>query len=100
MATWLMNSVWLPLLVFYLVINATTFGIYAWDKAAAMKHFYRIPERRLHLLALCGGWLGAWLAQQVFRHKTSKQGFMAKFWLTVVLHCVVVIAGFYWLNPT
>lgn len=99
MVAWLMNSLSLLLLAFYLVINATTFGVYAWDKASAMKHFYRISERRLHLLALCGGWLGAWLAQQVFRHKTSKRGFMAKFWLTVVLHCVVVIAGFYWLNP-
>ena len=36
------------------------------------------------LLALLGGWPGAWLAQRCFRHKTVKPAFRRIFWLTVV----------------
>ena len=33
-----------------------------------------------------GGWPGALLAQDVLRHKTSKPGFLAIFWLMVALN--------------
>ncbi len=41
---------------------------------------------RLHLLELLGGWPGAFLAQQVFRHKTRKLSFQLVFWGIVLLH--------------
>jgi uncharacterized membrane protein YsdA (DUF1294 family) len=36
---------------------------------------------------LLGGWPGALLAQDLFRHKTSKTVFQAMFWCTVLLNC-------------
>ena len=74
----------------YLAASATTFLAYAHDKSAAMRGAWRTSEQTLHLLALIGGWPGALLAQQTFRHKSSKSEFHSVFWVTVALN----IAGF------
>ena len=77
----------------YLVISLTCFVAYAIDKSAARNGGWRTPERTLLLLGLACGWPGALLAQQWFRHKTTKRSFQQMFWVTVVLN----IAGFLWL---
>ncbi len=70
-----------------------TFLAYALDKSAARRNAWRVPEKTLHILSLAGGWPGALLAQQVFRHKTRKASFRAVFWLTVVVN----VAWLVWL---
>lgn len=83
--------IFLPL--YYLVVSLITFILYAVDKSAAKKGSWRIQENTLHLFSLTGGWLGAMIAQQTFRHKSKKQPFRAVFWATVVLN----IGGFVYL---
>jgi len=78
----------------YSGLSAFAFLLYGRDKAAARRGARRIPERTLHVVALLGGWPGAWLAQRVFRHKTRKQPFRAIFWGTVVLNCSALISLF------
>jgi len=68
-------------------INFVTVAAYALDKQAARTGGWRTTENRLHLLALAGGWPGAWIAQQWLRHKSSKQPFRGVYWATVVAHC-------------
>ena len=80
------------LLYAYLAISALTFAVYAFDKATAQAGRWRTPEKTLHLLAVAGGWPGALLAQQLFRHKTSKARFIAVFWLTVALNAGLFVA--------
>lgn len=46
-------------------------------------------ERTLHLLALFGGWPGAWLAQRLLRHKTAKRSFQIVFRVTVAAHLLI-----------
>lgn len=75
------------LLVFGLVASVVAFGVYGFDKRAARDGRRRVPESTLHLLGLAGGWPGAFVAQQVFRHKTRKAGFQVVFWLTVAANC-------------
>ena len=70
----------------YLAASAACFGAYALDKSAARGGTRRTPERTLLLLGLAGGWPGAVLAQQWLRHKTRKQPFQRRFWLTVAAH--------------
>jgi uncharacterized membrane protein YsdA (DUF1294 family) len=65
---------------------------YAIDKSAAVSGRWRTPEQTLHLFSLAGGWPGALLAQQVLRHKTSKESFIAAFWLTVLLNAAAFVA--------
>jgi len=61
--------------------------VYGGDKSAAEKGHWRTPESTLHLIGLLGGWPGAMLAQQMFRHKSSKHEFQFMFWLTVLANC-------------
>lgn len=68
----------------YLTVSLVTFALYAIDKQQAAIGAMRVPEPRLHLLALVGGWPGALLAQQFLRHKTVKASFRRGFWITVV----------------
>lgn len=63
---------------------------YWWDKDAAGAGRWRTPEKTLHLLDAFGGWPGALIAQQQFRHKTVKAGFQAVFWVTVLLNLAAV----------
>ena len=70
----------------YLLMSLVTFGLYGLDKRAAKRRQWRIPERTLNLYALCGGWLGAMLAQSHFAHKRSKETFMSHFWMAVAAH--------------
>ena len=71
-------------------VNVLTFLVYAIDKNAAQNGQWRTKESHLHLLALAGGWPGAWFAQQWLRHKSRKMEFRAVYWATVVLHCVAL----------
>ncbi len=67
-----------------------TFGLYGYDKRAARRGTWRVPERVLHGLALLGGSPGALLGQRVFRHKTAKRSFQFAFWAIVVLQVALI----------
>jgi uncharacterized membrane protein YsdA (DUF1294 family) len=84
---------WLPfaLSLFYFVLSAITFFTYGLDKFLAVKEKTRISEKTLHLFALIGGWPGAYVGQQVFRHKISKQKFRHIFWLTMIVNVFVLV---------
>lgn len=81
----------LTLAAAYAAASGVTFIAYAIDKSAAEGNRWRTPESTLHLLALLGGWPGALLAQQFFRHKSSKAEFLAAFWGTVILNVVAFV---------
>lgn len=87
---WLDHRLPLWAIMAYGLLSAVTFTMYAIDKAAARAQRRRTPERTLHMLSLAGGWPGALLAQQLLRHKSSKQQFLWVFWLTLLLHCVAL----------
>ncbi|MCJ8215276.1 DUF1294 domain-containing protein [Aeromonas veronii] len=76
---------WWPL-VALLTMSLLTVAAYAWDKRQAVRGEWRIPESRLHLLELCGGWPGALVARQWLRHKTQKRSYRLVFWFIVLLH--------------
>ncbi|SMF54388.1 DUF1294 domain-containing protein [Pseudogulbenkiania subflava] len=81
------------LMVGYGGLSLASVVLYWHDKTSAQRGQWRTPERRLHLLALLGGWPGALVAQRAFRHKSSKQSFRRVYWLTVGLN----LAGLGWL---
>lgn len=90
-ASLLLWAVWRALLPWWvlpasLALNLLTFGTYWADKRAAQAGRWRTPESTLQLLALAGGWPGAWLAQQVLRHKSSKPSFRMVYGLMVLAH--------------
>jgi uncharacterized membrane protein YsdA (DUF1294 family) len=74
------------ILIVYLIMSLVTIGYYGLDKSRAANGGWRVPERTLHTLELLGGWPGALIAQQLFKHKRHKTSFMLIFWGIVVLH--------------
>ncbi len=73
--------------IVYLAASLLSFALYARDKQAAMRGKWRVPEANLHLPALLGGWPGAMVAQQAWRHKSKKREFRTLFWTTVAINC-------------
>ncbi len=72
-------------------ISVVAFLFYGWDKHQAKNDGWRVPEKRLHALAFLGGWPGAMLGQQFFRHKTQKTDFKIANWLAAGLHAALVV---------
>jgi uncharacterized membrane protein YsdA (DUF1294 family) len=79
----------------YVSMSVVAFALYAADKRRAELGAWRISEATLHLVEFLGGWPGALLAQFGLRHKRRKPGYMAVFWLIVVVHGC---AWWYWLG--
>ena len=64
------------MLIYYLLaVNVLTFIVYGVDKWKARSGRWRVPEATLMGLAALGGSVGAWMAMQLFRHKTQKKKF-------------------------
>lgn len=87
MSMWLRGGAVIPLAA-YGIVSVLAFLLYWSDKRKARADHWRTPENVLHALEFAGGWPGALLAQQVFRHKTRKVSFQLVFWLIVLLHQV------------
>lgn len=87
MSLWLQGVSLIPLAA-YGIVSVLAFLLYWSDKRKARVDHWRTPENVLHALEFAGGWPGALLAQQVFRHKTRKVSFQLVFWLIVLLHQV------------
>ncbi|EPA4760382.1 DUF1294 domain-containing protein, partial [Salmonella enterica subsp. enterica serovar Kentucky] len=62
------------------------------DKTAARKTWRRVPESTLLVFGVVGGWPGAIVGQQLFRHKTQKQPFKTYFIVSVIVSIVVTVA--------
>lgn len=87
---------WLPaaLTLYYFILSGFTFLIYGLDKLLALSEKRRISEKTLQVLALFGGWPGAYLGQEVFRHKISKQVFRRTFFLLVFINLIALSVFF------
>lgn len=96
--TWLVWQRLVPwwVLLASTLLNLATFFAYWRDKYAAQQGRWRISEETLHLWSLAGGWVGAWFAQQVLRHKSAKASFRAAYWSTATTHCAVVLGIWWW----
>ncbi|GLX14373.1 hypothetical protein Pstr01_26120 [Pseudomonas straminea] len=87
---WLASGMVWPALL-YPVVSVLCFFLYWHDKNSAQQGRQRTPENTLHLVELAGGWPGALVAQQAFRHKTRKASYQLVFWSIVALHQLVWI---------
>ena len=85
-----LNELPLTILIAYGLFSVVAFGMYGADKAAAKQGTWRTSESSLHTIGVVGGWPGALVARQVFRHKTIKQPFRTIFWLTVIANCTAL----------
>ena len=80
---------------YLLAINVLAFVVYGVDKWKARQGRWRVPEATLLGLAALGGSVGAWVAMQLFRHKTKKNKFRYGVPIMFVLQLAAVL---YFLN--
>jgi uncharacterized membrane protein YsdA (DUF1294 family) len=79
------------LLLWLVAINVITAIAYAWDKAQARRGGRRVPERRLFLLNVLGGFGGAWLVFFGMRHKTRHRSFWIVQSAATIAWAVVIV---------
>ena len=86
----------LPIVVIfiYITMGIITYFVYAQDKKSAISNERRTSEQFLLSLSLFGGWMGALIAQQKFRHKTKKTSFQKSFWATVIFNILFLTSAF------
>ncbi|MFK7818425.1 MAG: DUF1294 domain-containing protein [Planctomycetaceae bacterium] len=86
---------WVTRIYFWgtLAMSLICFIAYGIDKRRANLQKHRISEKHLHLLEAFGGWPGAVLGQQMFRHKTIKMSFRLVLWAIILLH--VSLSGYF-----
>lgn len=75
----------------YGIASIACFIGYALDKRAAENNQWRVSETILLMMGLVGGWPGAILAQEIFRHKTKKQTFRTLFWMSVAINMAAFV---------
>lgn len=83
---------YLPMQLWWVLtfVSVIAYAFYALDKRAAINNRRRTPEKSLQFLALIGGWPGALIAQQQFRHKTQKISFRVVFYFAVLFNIGVL----------
>ncbi len=84
----------------FIIINISTFFLYALDKLLASAQTRRVPERTLHLTAFLFGSPGALLAMNLFRHKTQKTSFQLMLAWVVLVQVLIATAIVYYLYPS
>lgn len=78
-------------LLYLLLINLTVFAAMKSDKRRAKQGLWRIPEKRLFLLAVLGGSLGGIAGIRLFHHKTKHKSFTIGFPFILLLQCSLVL---------
>jgi uncharacterized membrane protein YsdA (DUF1294 family) len=81
------------LLVYLVVANLVSFGLFGVDKRRAREGQRRIPERTLLLSAAVSGTIGAWVGMNVFRHKTAKRSFQMKMVAVTAVDIALVVVA-------
>lgn len=82
-----------PIPLLYGALSTALFLVYGMDKWAARRGGARVAEFSLHLVALMGGWPGALLGQQIFRHKTAKPLFLRLTWAMAALNIALLLVA-------
>jgi uncharacterized membrane protein YsdA (DUF1294 family) len=83
------------LFYYFLILNFLAFLFLGYDKRLAIKNRRRIPEKTLLTFVFIGGTIGSGLAMLVFKHKTSKESYLLKFYGIITIQVFVLFGLFY-----
>jgi uncharacterized membrane protein YsdA (DUF1294 family) len=78
------------------LVNLAAFLAFGIDKWRARRGRRRVPEAKLLLLGFLTGFVGAWCAMSLFRHKTQKTGFRVKMVLVTILNPAWPLLWLWW----
>lgn len=78
---------------FLLAINIFAFLLMGYDKKLAQTRKRRISEKALLTSAMIGGSIGSGIGMLYYRHKTSKNSYLIKFWGIVIVQIIALSFG-------
>jgi len=80
---------------YFIFVNLFAFFIYAYDKFISVhSKKRRISEKELHTFSIIGGFLGSTLAMAIFHHKVSKNSFLLKHIIILLLWISAIVYYF------
>lgn len=79
------------LIIYLLIMNMAGIIICGIDKKRAVRHWWRIPERQIFLIAALGGSVGVLIGMYGFRHKTKHRQFTLGIPLILLCQIILVI---------
>jgi len=82
---------WRPIAGCAVGLSLIAYVMYWFDKQRARRGEWRISESTLQVVALLGGWPGAFLAQRHLHHKTSKMSFQVLFLFIIALNQFIAV---------
>lgn len=84
-------------LIYFAVVAAVSVLLTAFDKFAAKKRVWRVPEATLMLAGLLGGALPMFITMKLIRHKTKHKKFMIGLPAEFILHAVICVVAIYFM---
>ncbi len=84
------------ILILFLSMNLVGLSLMGVDKKRAIKHGWRIKEKTLWLVALCGGAIGATAGMHLFQHKTKHLSFKIGFPILAVIEAFLYVSFIKW----
>lgn len=90
------NLKWIVVYAAAVAVAAVLLTVY--DKSAAKKGAWRIPEATLMGVGLIGGALLMFITMKLIRHKTKHMKFMLGLPAEIILHAALACAAIYFLN--
>ncbi|OCS93048.1 DUF1294 domain-containing protein [Caryophanon latum] len=79
------------ILIYTIIMSIVLCALMAYDKERAKNNEWRVSEKTLIIMALCGGALGGVLGMYLFRHKTKHNKFAFGLPLLGALHVFVLV---------
>lgn len=80
-------------LIYLIIMNIVSFGLFALDKYRARNGEWRIEERNLFLSAILGGSIGGLLGMYIMHHKTRHLKFKIGMPLIIVIQIILIYFG-------
>lgn len=76
---------------YFLIMFIIGFTVMGVDKWKAINSQWRIPEKRLWLIACIGGAAGTWLGMIIFHHKIRHNRFVYGFTLLTIIEGFIIM---------
>lgn len=78
-------------LIYLAAVSVCSVVACCYDKLAAKKSIQRISEKRLLLLAVCGGAAAMYITMCIIRHKTRHNKFMVGLPLIILVQTAILL---------
>ena len=82
------------IIMYLIAVNLLAFVSFGVDKQKAQTHQWRISEKTLLGIAVCGGSLGAICGMRLFRHKTRHAKFVIGLPVILLIQAVLAVAAY------